>query len=292
MIKLRLWLGLLAWWLFLFYNIERITEQVNIASFLYVYILFVAGAVVALQRLFKRRWAFVPYNVLVLIGFLVIKWLLGYDLFHEGLLLTITEAVAIVVTLVIVWQVGKVIWEFEDTIANLTFQQVGIPPRVYETTDTEDLYREIKRSRRFRHDLTLLLVRPNYDLPKATISALLADLQKRMLKRFIQVRMARMMSDVLRDSDLIVLSEGDFIVLLPETTETESAVLVSRLKKLASSELKVDVNIGSAEFPSKALTLRGLLDTAEVMLTTQAAEKEPAPPQGMTPVSSSATGRE
>ncbi len=185
MLRLRLTIGAVAWWLFLFYNIERINEPINIASFVYVLAPLSASVLMLLPRFFKR-WRLAFWIAITLIIYFVIKVWLGYELFDSSLPLTVTEVACLVITLLLVGQLANVVSDFEETIANLTIRQIGLPPRLYDTVDVEELYREVKRSRRFQHHLALLVVNPKIDPKHIDVSKTLLEIQKTMINRYIK----------------------------------------------------------------------------------------------------------
>jgi len=277
MLKLRLWLGVLVWWLFIFYNIERINEPINIASFVYVLVPVAAGAVMLAPQMF-RKLRLILLIAPTLIVYFILKLLFNYQLVGPALPLTIMEIVCILVTLFLVRQVGYVVWDFEDTIANITFRQVGLPPRLYETTTTEDLYREVKRSRRFRHPLSLVVIRSDFDPESVRLNRILLEFQQTLATRYLQARLARMLSEELRDYDLIAWERDSFVVLLPETTPEDASRVAQRISKQAEKALSLRLKMGIAGFPEEAVTLTGLIDAASSKLNRQAAqEMEPTP---------------
>ena len=126
----------------------------------------------------------------VLIAYIILKRAMGYALFERALAVTVTEITGIVLTLLIVREVLLIVRNFEDAVADITFRQLGLPPRVYETPDAEDLYREVKRSRRFKHPLSLMLVKPRFDPDRVGVNQLVLDIQRAMASRYVQVYQA------------------------------------------------------------------------------------------------------
>lgn len=261
MLKLRTTITGLIVWLFLFFNVERITEPLNIASFVYVLVPVSIGIVLLLPRVFKNI-ALLYWIIFVLIVYIICKAIFASPFFSHNLSVTITEIASIVVSLMLAGQVGHSIWDFENAIESLTFRQIGVPPRLYETTNTEDLYREVKRSRRFQHPLSLLVLRPNFDASKVSMNKMLIEFQQAMAERYVQARIAKLLSDELRDIDLVIMENGEFIVLLPETSRDEALHISERLQQAARVVLNVELLVGSAAFPDQAVTLTGLIDTA------------------------------
>jgi hypothetical protein len=261
MYKLRLWLGVFIFWLFLFYNIERINEPINISSFVYLLVP-IAGMVPPLIPNLQRRVGNLIYTLLVLGAFFILKTSLGYQILGEQLPITVMEILIILISLFLFRKVSDTVWNFENTIANITFQQIGLPPRIYETTDTEDLYREVKRSRRFRRPLTLVVAKPVFDPSEGKINEILKEFEITMISRYVQARIAKLFSDELSDSDLIVVENDQFTILMPETIEEEALKRMHWLQEEAKKRLNIDLFVGSAEFPKQAVTLHGLIDNA------------------------------
>ncbi|GAB4479260.1 MAG: hypothetical protein Kow00124_24660 [Anaerolineae bacterium] len=262
MLRFRLWLGIFVWWLVLFYSIERINQPIDIAGFVYILAPFVAGVVVLGSRLFRKPWAAGLLVALTLAAYLLLKYLRGYPLFGSYLPITVTEVVSLLITLLIVSQVARGLNEFEDTIVKVTFRQIGLPPRLYETVDTEDMYRELKRSRRFQHPLSMILIHPDYEAEDFDINKVLLELQRTMVHRFVQVQVAKLLSEELRDSDLVARQDGGFAVLLPETTLDDASKIAYHLLTRAKAKMNVSLKFGLAGFPDTAVTLGGLLDAA------------------------------
>jgi GGDEF domain-containing protein len=261
MVKFRIWIGILVWWLFLFYNIERINEPINIASFVYVLVPLAGGMLILMPRVFARRRLLIIL-IPTLILYFALKVYLGYSILGQGLPLTVTEIVSILITLLLVQQVGTFVWDVEDTISKVTFRQIGLPPRLYESADTEDLYREVKRSRRFNHPLSILFVEPDFSEARLDVNRTLIEMQKNMVERFTQAQVAKMLSEELRDCDLIAAHEQGFAILLPETAQSDATEVAKRLSNQIAEKLKVELKVGISGFPDTALTLGGLLDSA------------------------------
>jgi GGDEF domain-containing protein len=261
MVKFRIWIGVLVWWLFLFYNIERINEPINIASFVYVLVPLAGGMLILMPRIFARRRLLIIL-IPTLILYFALKVYLGYPVLGQGLPLTVTEIVSILITLLLVQQVGAFVWDVEDTIGKVTFRQIGLPPRLYESADTEDLYREVKRSRRFNHPLSILFVEPDFSKESLDVNRTLIEMQKNMVERFTQAQVAKMLSEELRDCDLIAAHEQGFAILLPETAQFDATEVAKRLSNQIGEKLKVELKVGVSGFPDTALTLGGLLDSA------------------------------
>ncbi|NWH04704.1 hypothetical protein [Desulfobacter latus] len=199
-------------------------------------------------------------------GYLVLKPLLGYEVFGESLPLTGTEILSLVFTCQLSQKISANFNEFEETIENLTFQQIGMSPKLYDSEDTEDMYREVKRCRRFQHPLSLIKVRPKVDPGQYQPTELLKEMQRAFVDRYAQAKVAKLFSDELRDTDLIVIKNNELIVLLPETSEKDAYAVLDSLTKKAHVNLKINLDFGLSSFPDHSVTLNGLLDLASADL--------------------------
>ena len=261
MLRLRTLITLFFIWLILFFNVERLVDMVNLASFVYIYVP-LAGCLIifwpkAIQAIGLRM-----FLVLSLAGFFILKLLLGYEILGSKLPLTVTEIFALTVTIFLSNRISHYARDVEETILNLTFQQIGLSPRLYDSMDTEDLYREVKRCRRFQHPLAMMVIQPKINADSLPYSKFLQEMQAVFLNRYIQVRVAKLFSDKLRDTDLVVIKNNGLIAMLPETTPEDAQELLKKMSALASSELNIKLNFGLSTFPENSVTLTGLLDYA------------------------------
>ncbi|MBU0969301.1 MAG: hypothetical protein KKC20_01580 [Proteobacteria bacterium] len=262
MIKLRAWICAFLFWLVVFFNMERLAEQVNMASFVYIYIPLIAVLVLFLPKILDLISEKLLILILVILFFMQ-KLALGYLIFDRNLPITIMEICCIGITYYFARTIGKMVADFEEAIASLTFQQIGLAPRLYDTTDTEDLYREVKRCRRFQHPLSLMIVRSRpIDSDSRTPNKLLKEMLGSFSTRYAQARLAKMYSDKLRDTDLVVLKKDELVVVLPETTSENAQKLLNNLRERAKEELDLELFCGLSSFPDHSVTLGGLLEYA------------------------------
>jgi hypothetical protein len=153
--------------------------------------------------------------------------------------------------------------EFEDTISGIFLSHIGLPPRLFETIEHEDLYREVKRSRRFQNPLAVVAIEADFEPGDVELNQLLKDFQKSMASRFVQVRIAKLLSEELRDVDLIAQHNDGFVVLMPMTTLDEARRTSGVLEAAAKTSLGISLKTGVGTFPDTALTLGGLLEVAQ-----------------------------
>lgn len=275
MLRLRTGIIVLALWFFLLYNLERL-EPINIASFVYILVPVAIGFILMAPRLFRGvRVMFLVTPILIL--YFVLKSLLNYPIAGSmSLPITITEIASLMVSILLAHQLAYIVTDFEDTVAKLTFRQIGLPPRLFESIDQEDLYREVKRCRRFQHPLVLMLVEPAVAPSGEHLNRVLEELQETIASRFLQARLAKLLSEELRDIDLIAQHGNGFAILLPETTREDAEKLINDMRHDAITRLGTDLKVGIGSFPDTALTLGGLLDTAAEELQVPKSDEKPA----------------
>jgi hypothetical protein len=261
MLRLRTGLIALALWFFVFFNLERF-DAVDIASFVYLLVPVSIGVLLLAPKWFAHD-RLLLLIVPVLAVYFALKVLLHYPIYGGPALATIvTEVVSIVLSLMLVRQIIYIVLDFEDTVAKLTFRQIGVPPRLLASVDTEELYREVKRCRRFQHPLSMVIVQPDIDPKAIDLSAVLEDVKATIAMRFVQARLARLLSDELRDCDLIAQHGDGFAVLMPETPAGDAERIIDLLRSEARTRLGMDLRVGASSFPDRALTLGGLIDAA------------------------------
>jgi hypothetical protein len=262
MFKLRYGLAVNIVWFSILYNIERLNEPINIATFVY---LLIPSAILILTifSFFHEKKKFNLFTLLIIIVFLILKSTFGYEVWGDALAITVFEAVCVFISLWLYQYYVHNVFEFENMVNKLTFRQLGIPPRLYVSRDAEDLYREVKRSRRFEHPLSLYLLEPVITDENIEHSIIMKDLQAMMLKRFIQAQLANIISDSIRDTDLIVQEGNGFALMFPETNADEAAKLIEYVRDAVNKQIHVDIQVGRAQFPDNAITLNGLFQEAQ-----------------------------
>lgn len=260
--KLRFGLAVNVFWFFLFYNIERINEPINVASFVYAMVPVSVG-LLALFPMLHGRQAFSFFMLGQFFVYVLIKLSLGYTVIGSELPLTLFELTTLAISAGLFrFYLGN-IFGFEDLLQQITFRQLGMPPRLVSSLQAEELYREVKRSRRFQNPLVFSLVEPNLKDKKLEDTKLMKELQTMLLARFSQARIANIISESLRDSDLIVQYGNGFAVLMPETVGDDASKLLGEIQQKVRNELSLELVVGTASFPENAITLNGLVEHAK-----------------------------
>lgn len=261
MLRLRLGLLLVIGWFFLFYNLERLNEPIDIATFVYA-LLPVSLALLIVFPSLTRRDTFPLYLIGLTAAYVVLKFVFERPLFGEALPVTALEVTSLWLSALIFRYFLVHIIEVVDLFEQLMFRQVGMPPRLVASIEGEELYRELKRSRRFQNPVVFSVL--DIDPKEATAQEprVMKELQAMMRGRFLQARLSQIVADVLRDSDYVVQHGNGFAVLMPETRPGDGEILLNELRARVRDELGLTLKVGVATFPENAFTLGGLLEYA------------------------------
>jgi GGDEF domain-containing protein len=140
------------------------------------------------------------------------------------------------------------------------------PNRTLEIQKAEDrISAELTRSRRYHHPLSLLIVELEKSKHKNWEN--LEGLQTDLLRRFAKARVGQIISERMRETDLILRDRsGRFVLLCPETNVEKSSVLGERIRQAVAENMGADVIWSFASFPEEALTYDELVERAEQRL--------------------------
>ena len=109
------------------------------------------------------------------------------------------------------------------------------------------------------------------------------EVQRALRTRYVRGRLARVIADHLRRSDLLFEdpATGRFVVLSPETTSEGAELLVGRIRQ-AAGLMDLEVRSASASFPEHAIAFEQLLAQAEQRLAgiTPRGARAPGPAPG------------
>jgi GGDEF domain-containing protein len=255
--------------LVLFFNIERLTlgtqELVNIHTFVYLY-----GTAVVCVVLLYRPISRVGRGALL--GAVTALYLiLRLTLFRDDPLVgglntyvTITELSLLALLAVLAHWCARHLRDFEEAVALITFGDIyrRVPPL---EEALEEVQLELARSRRYQSPLSVFVVAPDPVSAQANLHRAIQEVQRTMVRRYVLAGIARVISTVLRRTDLVVeeRQHGRFVILSPETPLEGSEVVTERIRRAVIEQLGIGVTIGVATFPDDALTFDELLRKAE-----------------------------
>ncbi|MGH7201435.1 MAG: hypothetical protein ACREJB_12570, partial [Planctomycetaceae bacterium] len=260
MMRLRFWTAVMIGWLFWLFNIERIHEPINLASFVYV-----LAAACAMAVIFWRALDRAPLWWLLagaFGGLVVLKAWLDYPITGSALPFTVTEACAVGLTIALASRVAGCLGQFEEGAREAACIRLSDRSVSFESGEQE-IYREIRRARQYHRPLMLLAVSPTATSVRQSTSRLLADAQRETARAYITARIADVLSREASDCDIITCLDDRFFVLLPEAETAHAREIAERIVATAAEELGLELRIGTASFPAEEVTFTGLMERAE-----------------------------
>lgn len=143
----------------------------------------------------------------------------------------------------------------------------AFPNRVHDLdSENQRIKIELTRSRRYHRPLSLLVIHADSGEEKIT-GEMLKSVQHDLLSRFNSARVAQLIDDRVRQTDLVLRDyKGNFIILCPETDPTNASALAQRISQAIKERTDQRVLWGVAAFPEEALTFDDLLQKARERL--------------------------
>jgi GGDEF domain-containing protein/membrane protein implicated in regulation of membrane protease activity len=256
---MRFLVAALIVWLFLFYNIERLSDPINLSSVAYTFVPLMAVLTILAPRLRK-----VPLGVLLVIPipiFLVFKAWVGRPIWGTAIPLTVTEICVIALTTILARWVSSGLSEFESAIAHITIGRVGKLPEPFSTGQGE-MYREVRRARHHQRPLMLMAIGVEEESVQVALDRMVQEVQRAMMKQYVLSGVSKILCDELADYNIIAQRNDHFLALLPEVTPAKLTDLIERLHKTVSERVGVTLQIGTASFPEDAMTFESLMEKA------------------------------
>lgn len=252
----RIWIAATVGWLFLFFNVERIHEPLNLASFVYV-LAACAGIVMLLMRPARQLPLYRSLPV-ALAAHLVVKCLLGYEIGASNLPVTLCESAAIAVTVWLTANIGRGTDRFAEATNQLLLMHR--PRRVPGRHEAEPAFqREVRRARRYERPLSLITLRPTAESLDASLGSFVRQLEAELIERYAVGCLADLLTTETKANDLVAGDGAEFVLLLPETDRANAERMAARLRARCGEKLGLAIDVGVANFPQDELTFSGLL---------------------------------
>ncbi len=184
------------------------------------------------------------------------------------------ELVIIEVGVWLSYQLGGVITHSESLIDVLA--QGSFPNRATDLDEgTDRINVEFGRSRRYHRQISLMILQAKPE-NKEEVKEVLKSLQQDVLSRLQLARIAQVVSECIRQTDILLRDHSEhFIVLCPETGLDSMPPLAKRIKDKAMQRTGLLTSFGLAVFPEEALTFEDLLQVARNRLEENASSEEP-----------------
>ena len=272
--RLRFLIATIILWLFLVYNIERLSQPINMSSASYILIAIVAALTILVPWLHRAPLYLITGSPVAL--FLAIKSWLGLRLWGPAIPLTVTEMSFIALTSLLARQVSHVLGEFDEAVTGLTIEMVGEPTEPF-TVGQGEMYRELRRARAYQRPLSLMTIGIEEETLHNILPRIVAEAQQAMKKHLALSGVAKVLDNELEDHHIIAKQNNHFVVLLPETEPQDMATLEGQLREAVATRMGIALKIGTSSLSDDIVTFEKLVEEATDAMKIQ---DKPSPPFG------------
>jgi hypothetical protein len=264
--RLRFFIATMVLWLFLLYNIERLSQPINMTSVCYILIAVVAALTVLIPQL-QQAPLYLVLGVPVVL-FLAFKSWLGLRLWGSAIPLTVTEMSFIALTGLLARQVSHVLGEFDEAVADLTIEMVGKATEPFAAGQGE-MYRELRRARAYHRPLSLMTIGVKEETLPDRLPRMLAEAQQAMRKHLVLSSIAKVLDEELEDHHIIAKQNTHFVVLLPETEQQHIDTLERQLCEAVAQRMGIALKIGKSFLSEDTVTFEKLVEEANDAMKTE-----------------------
>lgn len=258
--RLHISILILFGWFFAFYNVERIFEQVNLASFVYLLAPVLGMFVLSIPKL--RHVSLYWYIPVSLVSVAILRSALGYGPQDNAFSFWVTECLATWITIALSYQLGKGIDEYHSAAATAMVSHVTDHTLPFEEAQSAVIH-EVRRARLFGRPIAVLALNPQPADEEETLDRFTQEFRADLMRQYISARAAECLSEHLRSCDILTQSKEQFFALLPELSRDEALEIAENMYGDLSSELGLNLKVGISMFPADEVTAIGLIERAE-----------------------------
>ena len=231
-----------------------------------------AALIVLFGRISRSRKTvpaiFITYSLI-----LIVSQFTGLsDWFYLTPVVAVVKLLAVTLTAIQAQRLVYQLVDFEDSVTRLSLDLAGLSPRIFEE-DLEEVYREVRRARRFDQDLTIAIVKPDYAKADVPVNHIVSDMLERLQQRYLQVKLLELWSAKLNDSDIVVQNEDELILAFPSVSAEKVKTLLEDCEQHAK-EWGLPLNYGLSSMPHEAHTYAKLIYHAQQNLEAEISAKE------------------
>jgi GGDEF domain-containing protein len=256
---MRFLVAIMIVWLFLFYNIERISPSINLTDVAYTFTPILVAVVLLTPRL--RTVPMWLLLALVIAAFLILKTWVKSSIWGAYVFLTVTEACAVALTAILARWVSIAVSEFESAVSHISIGPMDKMPESSSDGQAK-IYQEVRRARNYERPLTLMAIGVEDKSIDVALDRMVQQVQHAMMKQYALSGVAKTLCSELQDYNTIAQSNDHFLVVLPEVTRDKLPELTERLRKSVVEQVGVNLKIGAACLPGDAPTFEGLVERA------------------------------
>ncbi len=258
----RLYLSILVLfgWFFAFYNVERVNEQVNLASFVYLLAPVLGMLVLGISSL--RRISVYWYIPLAVVCVVTLRAMAGYGPQENAFALMVTEILATWTTIALSYLLGKKIDEFHSAAATAIVSHATVRTIPYEEAQSA-VVQEVRRARLFHRPIAMLALNPEAGEGENALDRFTQEFREKLIQQYISAQAAEYLSEHLRSCDILTQTKEHFLALLPELSREEALAIAAKMQEDVSRNLGIDLKVGISMFPEDEVTAFGLIERAE-----------------------------
>jgi hypothetical protein len=225
--QIKIWTVLTFGWLCVFFTIERLHEPMNIASFVYVVTALLAIGILSLPRVSTAAQAGLVIGSFVIL--LVGKAWLGYPIGGTSFPITVTEAVALWVTIVLVCRVQKSLEQLGQTARRIALADSFAASQDFEQGQVQ-IYRDLRLARRNQRPLSLLTVAPRLSGSGHLPDRLIHEMVEKSTHQYLRGLMAQTLSKMTSGCATVVGRNDHLVVAMPEVDEQQGRMLIEQVR--------------------------------------------------------------
>lgn len=258
--RLRLSCAVLFGWFFVLYNVERIYEPINLASFVYVLAGAMAMPLVLLPRL--NRVPLVGLTLPAIPLVVLLKYWFGYAVGGPNLPLTLTEIAVVILTIYLTYHLARDLEEHYQAAVSMLVSHLQDKSRPRDE-GSRAMYREVRRARSQGRPLTILAIAPSDDCLNIALDRVTKEVQQSTVRHYLQAKLADLLTNGTKITDILSRGDDHFMLLLPETGRHKAIQLIKKLRAKAKAELGLDLAVGASVFPEDEVTFVKLIERAQ-----------------------------
>jgi hypothetical protein len=263
--SMRRRIALTVLWLSFLFNIERLDldrqAAVNLSSSFYI--LVTVGAAILLLAPMRRQYMY-ALSAALMVAYVVMKVFSPTPVFQSfNKYITITEIVALFITIGLAWLVNQGLQDFEHAVEAISLPKGRSGMLEYDQFN-ERVRAEMGRARRHQHPISVAAIELDPVTSEAALHRAVRDAQAALIKRYVQVQFGVFLSKHIRETDAITHHDnnGHFLLIAAETPAEQTAGMLTRLSHQVEEHLGLQFRYGIADFPNMALTSEELLHKA------------------------------
>jgi hypothetical protein len=255
--QVRIWLLITLLWFFIYYNINRsyLPSHVEPIASLFVTSCFF---ILFLVPFAQANYTYVVVTLFIILDFFI-RSQLGYEIGGANLMISLFEIGAIGFTAFLALRMRRYL---DSSHSDSNTGQIYQAAPDFETGQGQ-IYREIRRARRYERRIALLAISAMEGRNDASQKALKKSAIGQDSNHKTSDHLAKLLIEELRDYDVITRRDNHVIALLPETNRESASETIRRLESIAYEKLGLKLGIGLATFPDEAVTFESLLEIAE-----------------------------